>query len=225
MQPLDGKTCSFSDSDDDSDDKSDDDSNSDDDFNDEPVRSPTKRKKRKKQTHSNDNNGNDNDMERAHIVNREKLVGDREDKVDTRARRFAIWLIALSILVCIAAITLVTIYVIDPFGGKPTDTPDPTRLPTVLPIAVPTVEPTTSATVIPTPMLPNKVVVETTFLAFVPNGKVDGLSAQSLEEHFIYVLEVLTPQVLNDVLEGAEERIVLQDPISIDLVEVGKFSL
>jgi len=80
-----------------------------------------------------------------------------------------------------------------------------TKLPVMSPTAGPTVEtttaPTLGATAEPTPVPPNKVVVESSILAVVPNGKIDGVTAEDLEADLTDTLDVLLPQLLDEVLE------------------------
>mmetsp|Transcript_12114 Transcript_12114/g.28737 ORF Transcript_12114/g.28737 Transcript_12114/m.28737 type:complete len:1065 (-) Transcript_12114:262-3456(-) len=184
------------------------------------------------------------------LEEREKLVVDRESSVNTRERKFTKWFIAISVLVLLGAIILLIVYFASP--GKPADTPAPISAPTAVPVAVP--EPTSTAPTMrpsipfgqtqiidetpePAPMPPKKVVVETSFLASVPNGKINGVTAKALEDDLSNTFEILFPQVLTEVLQSDamatstrrylrtlqksdKDNIVISNPIGVDVVEV-----
>jgi hypothetical protein len=84
---------------------------------------------------------------------------------------------------------------------------------------------------------PNKVIVETTFLAFVPSGNAAGITVELLALKLRNVFGVLLPQLLVDVLESNEmvvqkllrrlqdsnkDDIAILNPFTVDVVEFGK---
>ena len=84
-----------------------------------------------------------------------------------------------------------------------------------------------------------EVVVETSFLASVPNGKANGLTVKGLEGDLMNTFQILCPLLLSQVLQGesfairtrkhlrtlqytGDESIAISNPIGVDVVEVGK---
>jgi hypothetical protein len=170
-------------------------------------------------------------MEGEHTDSRRKLLVDKENIVNTRVGRFTRWIIAFSILlVCIAITTWATIYIIDPFE-KPSDMSVPSASPNTVPSALSTIPLLIPAV---TPIPPNKVIAEITFLAYVPRGKGHWVTPESLEEYLTAALEVLVPQILNEALEREDTDItrrlmstqdskIVAELVSVDVDEVSKF--
>ncbi len=177
-----------------------------------------------------------------HIVSREKLVVDRENTVNTRERKFTKWIIIASVLVLIGAIVLITLYFVNP--GKKKNTDAPTLAPGFPKASAPSLAPVVAAptpTIEPTQLPPNKIIVETSFLAFVPNGKNSGVTTEALEEDLEESLGIFLPPLLGVVLEGddatssrtrknlrrllptTQDDIAVGESISVDVFEVGKF--
>jgi hypothetical protein len=177
-------------------------------------------------------------MEGEHADSRKKLLVDRENIVYTRVGRFTRWIIAFSmLLVCIVIAILVTIYIIDPVE-KPSNMSVPSASPNAVSSALYTIPLLIPAVPVPafepTPIPPNKVIAEITFLAYVPRGKGHWVTPKSLEEYLTATLEVLVPQILNEALERKDTDItrrlmstqdsrIVAELVSVDVDEVSKF--
>ena len=195
------------------------------------------------------------------LEQRERLVSDRENTVNTRERKFTRWFIGISVLVLLGAVILIIVYFATP--GKPADTLAPISASTAVPVAVPdpivtappskspvqpqiidetakpTARPKPKPQPEPNPIPQNEVVIETSFLASVPNGKTEGVTAEALEDDLTDIFEIFVPQLLTEVLESdvmatrtrkylrnlqesREEDVAVSNPIEVDVVEVGK---
>ena len=84
-------------------------------------------------------------------------------------------------------------------------------------------------------------VMETTFPAYVPNGRAEGVTTEALEEDLTDVFDTLLPQVLEEILESDDNDVIVRTryllrrlqefdtnstkieyPIEVDVLEIGK---
>lgn len=159
--------------------------------------------------------------ERDIIAQREKLLLDREYNVNQRLRRFSRWMLILAVLICAGAATLVTLYVLEPFGktGDDSTTTANATAPTVVPnitTEAPTVTPSANSptTLVPTssPSLPpNQVALPIDFFGIVPDGIEEGVTGEEiqgqLESAFDELaLEILTELSSSNVDDGVTEE-------------------
>jgi hypothetical protein len=220
------------------------DSDGDEEFNDEPIRSKAKRKNSGAGRTSLSSQVSSIDLEL--VESREKLVVDRENAVNTRQRNFAKWFIAISVLVLIGTIILLAVYFANPRKSDDTPAPMSGAVPSAVPTTVlanttPTMQPSKSPTAEPTPVPPNIVAVATTFQAIIPNGKLELLTVEGLEENLIETFEILFPQLLIEIFESDDtiararnllrtlqqsdkDNIAIRGPITVDILEVGTCS-
>ncbi|KAG7348048.1 hypothetical protein IV203_016753 [Nitzschia inconspicua] len=175
-------------------------SESDDDFEDEIVDKKKKNAKRKMSLKRSRAEDSPLDQERGVIS--QKLSMEREGNVTTRERIFTRWIIAISILVCLGAGALVTLYFLESFGGMKSTSAQANGNTTTAPTVQPSVSPTTIG---PTSLGPD---VVATFSFFGLVTEEEGATSESVEENLIKTLNQLAPEILAAISEGqsAETR-------------------
>lgn len=155
--------------------------------------------------------------ERDILVHREKLLLDRESNVNQRQRRFSRWMIILAVLICVGAATLVTLYLLEPFGTanesattqpqeskvQASDPPYPSAAPnSSQPSTLSPTSPQSSAPSGSPSLPPNQVTVPTSFFGLVPNGIEEGVTGEVIQEKLLSSLNELAPQILNELGTG-----------------------
>ncbi len=191
--------------------------------------------KRKKKRGSTNLSSTDRSAELEHIISREKIVVDRENTVNTRERKFTRWFIIAAGIVLLGAIILLSVYFTRP-GRTAAPTPSTVviTIPTDMPVTIPIGIPATPTTPAPTPLPANKVIVDTSFLAFVRDGKTSGLTTENLESELQMTMGMFLPGLLTDVADSVvtsarrllrrlqNDKLKIDDSIGVDVSEIGK---